>query len=57
MALKMGYYAVELLSNGYKNRIVAVKNNKLVDYDIDEALRMQKGYDEKLHSVLRVLSI
>ena len=57
MALKMGYYAVELLSNGYKNRIVAVKNNKLVDYDINEALSMQKGYDEKLHSVLRILSI
>ncbi len=57
MALKMGYYAIELLSNGYKNRIVAVKNNKLVDYDIDEALSMQKGYDEKLHSVLRILSI
>ena len=57
MALKMGYYAVELLINGQRNRIVAVKNNKIVDYDIEEALRMQKGYDEKLHSVLRVLSI
>ena len=57
MALKMGYYAVELLVNGQRNRIVAVKNNKIVDYDIEEALRMQKGYDEKLHSVLRVLSI
>lgn len=57
MALKMGYYAVELLSNGIFNRIVAVKNDKLVDYDIEEALKMQKGYDEKLHSVLRILSI
>ena len=57
MALKMGYYAVELLANGQKNRIVAVKNSKLVDYDIEDALNMQKGYDEKLHSVLRVLSI
>ena len=57
MALKMGYYAVELLANGQCNRIVAVKNGKLVDYDIEEALKMQKGYDEKLHSVLRILSI
>ncbi len=57
MALKMGYYAVELLVNGQRNRIVAVKNNKIVDYDIEDALNMQKGYDEKLHSVLRVLSI
>ncbi len=57
MALKMGYYAVELLANGQINRIVAVKNNKIVDYNIEDALNMQKGYDEKLHSVLRVLSI
>ena len=57
MALKMGYYAVELLVNGQRNRIVAVKNNKIVDYNIEDALNMQKGYDEKLHSVLRVLSI
>ncbi len=57
MALKMGYYAVELLANGYANRIVATKNDKLVDYDIEEALKMQKGYDEKLHSVSRILSI
>ena len=57
MALRMGYYAVELLANGQKNRIVGVKNSKLVDYDIEDALNMQKGYDEKLHSVLRVLSI
>ncbi len=57
MALKMGYYAVELLSNGISNRIVAVRNDKLVDFDIEEALKMQKGYDEKLHSVLRILSI
>lgn len=57
MALRMGYYAVELIANGQKNRIVAVKNNKLVDYNIEEALNMNKGYDEKLHSVLRILSI
>lgn len=57
MALKMGYYAVELLANGYSNRIVASKNDKLVDYGIEEALKMQKGYDEKLHSVLKILSI
>lgn len=57
MALKMGHYAVELIANNQINRIVAVKNNKLVDYNIEEALNMKKGYDEKLHSVLRVLSI
>ena len=33
----MGAYAVEILNNGKKNRIVAIKNDVLVDYDITEA--------------------
>lgn len=33
----MGAYAVEILIQGKKNRIVAIKNDMLVDYDIIEA--------------------
>ena len=50
-ATRMGYYAVELLEQGVGNRVVGVKDNKLVDYDIQEALAMTKGYDEKLHHI------
>ncbi|MFQ9514520.1 MAG: 6-phosphofructokinase [Eubacterium sp.] len=38
----MGAYAVEILCNGKKNRIVAMNNGKFVDYDIDKALGMSK---------------
>lgn len=56
MATKMGYYAVELLANGAYNRVVAVKNGKLVDYDIVDALNMKKSYDERLHMLLSELA-
>ncbi len=50
-ATRMGYYAVELLEQGIGNRVVGVKDNKIVDYDIQEALAMTKPYDEKLHHI------
>ena len=51
VASEMGYYAVELLEQGIGNRVVGIKDNKLVDYDIQEALSMTKEYDEKLHHI------
>ncbi len=57
IATKMGYYAVELLVNGAENRVVAMRNGKLVDYDIVEALDMKKRYDERLHTLLGELAI
>lgn len=57
IAARIGCYAVELIDSGAKNRIVAVKNNRLVDYDIVEALSMTKGYDEHLHRLLSSLSL
>ena len=44
----MGNYAVKLLKNGVGNRVVALKRNILVDYDIKEALDITKqiNFDE-----------
>jgi len=50
-ATRMGYYAVELLEQGIGNRVVGVNKGELVDYDIQEALSMQKPYDVKLHKI------
>ena len=50
-ATRMGYYAVELLEQGIGNRVVGIKDSKIVDYDIQEALSMHKEYDEKLHHI------
>lgn len=39
----MGAYAVEILNNGRRNRIVAIKNDVLVDYSIKEALDIKNN--------------
>lgn len=52
VASQMGNYAVKLLDKGIGNRVVAMKDNKIVDYDIQEALHMQKGLDMELYHVM-----
>lgn len=51
----MGSYAVDILLEGKSNRVVAYKNGGFVDFDIDEALSMQKSIDEYQYSVARIL--
>lgn len=55
-ASSMGVYAVDLLCQGKTNRIVAYKDAKFVDYDIDEALSMKKDIDEYKLNVSLLLS-
>ncbi len=54
-ASMMGAYAVDLLCEGKSNRVVAYKNGQYVDFDIDEALAMQKGISEKKNEVSKLL--
>ena len=54
-ATYMGYNAVELLAQGKTNRVVAMQKGTYVDYDINEALAMKKGIDERVYTVLRAL--
>lgn len=49
LATRMGVRAVELLMDGKGGRVVGIKNNKIVDYDIDEALSMKMKFDKKLY--------
>ena len=57
VASRMGYHAVELLQNGIGNRVVAMKGEQIVDFDITEALDMPRTFDEKMFRVSAVLSI
>ena len=52
VATQMGHAAVELLEKGIGNRVIALKNNKIVDFDIQEALQMKKGLDMDLYQTL-----
>ena len=53
----MGYYAVDLLDQGIYNRVVALKGEKAVDYEINEALSMKKTIDEYMLEVCNTISI
>ncbi len=52
----MGAYAADILCAGKSNRVVAHANGTFVDYDIDEALAMQKDIDEYQYEISRILS-
>lgn len=55
-ASAMGSLAVDLLKSGASNRIVAHRNGKFVDYDIEEALSMTKDVDQYLFDMSQRLS-
>ena len=56
VASQMGYYAVELLERGIGNRVVGMKNNKIVDFDIQEALKMKKPFELDLYNISQEIS-
>ena len=45
VASRMGYHAAELLFNGIGNRVVAMKGEQIVDFDITEALNMPRTFE------------
>ncbi len=51
VASRMGQYAVNLLKQGIGNRVVAMKGNDIVDYNIHEALKMKKDIDKELYKL------
>ncbi|NLU51389.1 MAG: 6-phosphofructokinase [Clostridiaceae bacterium] len=57
IASQMGNYAVELLLAGKKNRIIAVHNGKMTDFEINEALSMEKSIDEELVRLSKILAL
>ncbi len=57
LASQMGNYAAHLLMEGKTERVVAVNNNQLMDYDIDEALAMKKPFKKKMFDMSGEISI
>ena len=54
---QMGSYAAHLLLNGVGNRVVAMQKEKIVDFDIVEALNMKKSIDLSLYDTAMEISI
>jgi 6-phosphofructokinase 1 len=57
MGSRMGAHAVNCLLEGKKNRIVALRDNKLVDIDLFEALSMSKTMDKELINLSKILAM
>jgi 6-phosphofructokinase 1 len=56
LASRLGAKAVDLLVEGKAGRVVGIKENKIVDIDINEALSMKKEFDHELYNLATTLS-
>jgi 6-phosphofructokinase 1 len=56
-AATMGGYAIDLLYRGETNRVICVNGGKYVDFDIDEALAMEKTIDGYQFLLSRLMSM
>lgn len=57
VATQMGYHAVKLLEDGESNRVVAMQNGQIVDFNITEALEMIRRFDTELYRIAMKVSI
>ena len=55
-ATRMGYHAVNTLLEGRENRVVATKDGKIVDMDIEQALAMAKPFPMDRYAVLEAVT-
>ena len=55
-ASTMGAFAADLLCDGKSNRVVGYRHGEFVDFDIDEALSMEKALSEYQFNICESLS-
>ena len=53
----MGAYAADILCEGKTNRVVGHQGGKFVDFDIDEALSMEKTIPEYQLQIAKELAL
>lgn len=53
----MGAYAVDIMLTGKTNRVVGYQHGEFVDFDIEDALQMQKGINEYEFEVAHLMSV
>jgi 6-phosphofructokinase 1 len=56
-ATQLGYHAVNLLNKGINKRVVGERGGFVVDYDIEEALKMTKDFDMNLYKIANDISL
>lgn len=56
LASRMGAKAIEVLLEGKTSRVIGIKDNKIIDQDIDEALAIESKFDQELYEISKILS-
>jgi len=56
LASRMGYKAVELLAEGKIKRLVGIRHNEIIDIDTEEAMSMERVFDEELYKIADALA-
>ncbi|WP_455538051.1 6-phosphofructokinase [Terrisporobacter sp.] len=57
LASRLGVRAVELLLDGQSAKVVGIRDDKIIDMEIHEALSMKKEFDKKSYQIAQILSI
>jgi 6-phosphofructokinase 1 len=57
LAAQFGNKAVRLLLEGHGNRVVGIRDNKIIDMDIIEAVSMKKTFNYELYETLQMISM
>ena len=57
LASKMGCYAVELIDSGIFNQVVAVRDNKIVNFDLNVAVEAKRTFDTESYEKSLEISI
>ncbi len=57
VASLMGYEAVQLLKKGESNKVIVIKDDKIVNYDIYEALNMKRVVNTEVYNIAHEISI
>lgn len=57
LAAEMAVHAVDLIDNDTINRVVGIRNNTIIDMDIDEALQVERKFNNKLYDIAHILSL
>ena len=55
LAAQFGVRAVDVLLEGKGSRVVGIKDNKIIDQDISEALAMERVFDKDLYDCAAIL--
>lgn len=56
-ASKMGAEAVRLLKEGVSGKVIGIKEDKIMNIDIKDALKIEKQFDEESYELAKMISI